>query len=94
MLSETSITNIVVSGPGYSGVGPGDDPATASTAWGYATGPVDVYLGPVRQVDPYQSIDKDLNDVTVYSERPFAAVFDPCCYLAGEANLTREPFCS
>jgi hypothetical protein len=67
----------VVSGQGYQGV---DTPwlvaPGATEDWAFATGPVNVYLGPVAVTTPKQSIDRAENVVTFYAERYVLAVWD------------------
>ena len=67
----------IVSGMGYQDV---DTPFLATPAagqdWAFATGPVQVYLGPVVARTPAESIDRSDNVVTYYAERYVVAVWD------------------
>lgn len=74
---QTANGTPVVSGHGYIDV---DTPYVgtpgASEDWAFATGPVHVYLGPVRATTPKQSIDREDNVVTFFAERYVLAVWD------------------
>ena len=67
----------VVSGQGYQGV---DTPwlaaPDATEDWAFATGPVNVYLGPVVVTTPSQSLDRAENVLTFFAERYVLAVWD------------------
>lgn len=67
----------VVSGMGYMGI---DTPWLATPGatedWIFATGPVEVHLGPLVMTDIKESIDQSLNDVTFRAERYVVAVWD------------------
>lgn len=74
---ETANGTPVVSGMGYQGI---DTPwlATpdATEDWNFATGPVEVYLGPVVARTPSQVIDRSENTVEYFAERYVLAVWD------------------
>lgn len=74
---ETANGTPVVSGMGYQDI---DTPFLASPGatedWAFATGPVEVYLGPVTATTPVQSIDRSDNVVTYRAERYVLAVWD------------------
>jgi len=67
----------VVSGDGYQGV---DTPflatPTAKQDWIFATGPVEVYLGPLVTTDTRETLDRAHNEVTFRAERYVLAVWD------------------
>lgn len=67
----------VVSGMGYQGV---DTPFLASPSakqdWIFATGPVEVYLGPLVMTDISETLERSLNDVTFRAERYVIALWD------------------
>lgn len=67
----------VVSGMGYQDV---DTPWLAAPGttedWVFATGPVEVYLGPLVTGDIRDSLERSLNDVTFRAERYVVAVWD------------------
>lgn len=79
--------NIVVVDAGYPGTGPAGE-AVGASAWAYATAPVMVRTSPLEvQLDPAQIVDRAINTVTVWAERVFAALFDPCVHFATEITL-------
>lgn len=85
----TALGTIVVADPGYDGSGQGGaaPDATGASSWAYATGLVDVRLGPVDVLNERSGV-RSQNDYVVYALRPFAATFDPCCHLAAKINHT------
>lgn len=74
---ETANGTPVVSGSGYQGV---DTPAlstpTATQDWVFATGPVEVHLGPIVITDIKETLDRSDNTVTFRAERYVLAVWD------------------
>lgn len=67
---------VVVAGAGYDGSDPdGNTPDTG--AWAYATGMVDVRLGPVGE--PTESFDRAVNSLVYRVTRRAAATWDGCC---------------
>lgn len=87
-LIVTVLNTIVVPGEGYDGTGPAaraDGPAAAPSgaSWAYATGRVDVRLGPVVLIPGRDAIeaalDRGINDFRVYATRFAAATHDGCC---------------
>ncbi len=67
----------IVSGMGYQGV----DTAALSTPtakedWAFATGPVKVYLGPVRLDSVRENLDREINLLTFRAERYVLAIWD------------------
>jgi hypothetical protein len=74
---ETANGTPVVSGMGYQDV---DTPWLAAPGttedWTFATGPVNVHLGPVVVTTPKQSIARDTNVITFFAERYVLAVWD------------------
>jgi hypothetical protein len=69
--------NPVVSGGGYIGTDPvnGDTPAEGQD-WMFATGPVQVRLGPVVMTDVRESLDRSDNTLTFRAERYVLAQWD------------------
>lgn len=86
----TALGTLVVADPGYDGSGAGgaSPAADGGSSWAYATGMVDVRLGPVDVLADRGKI-RTQNDFLVYAFRPFAATFDPCCHLAAQLDHTR-----
>ncbi|MGL5911838.1 MAG: hypothetical protein ACRCZP_17680 [Phycicoccus sp.] len=85
---RTPVGAVVVADAGYPGSGPGDVAPAVNRAWVYATGPVQVRLGPIMQTtDPAVTLNRQVNrwEHTVF--RPFAATFDPCLLLAIQVAL-------
>jgi hypothetical protein len=78
-LSELQTTNgtPVVSGMGYQGI---DTPWLASPGttedWAFATGPVRVYMGPVRLDSVTENLDRADNILTFRAERYVLAIWD------------------
>jgi hypothetical protein len=74
---ETANGTPVVSGMGYQDV---DTPWLAepddTEDWIFATGPVNVYLGPIVTGNIRDSLERSLNDVTFRAERYVVAVWD------------------
>lgn len=74
---ETTNGTPVVSGMGYQSI---DTPFLgtpgATQDWAFATGPVEVYLGPVVARTPMQSIEHSTNVLTYRAERYVLAVWD------------------
>jgi hypothetical protein len=68
----------VVSGDGYIGVGPtGALPAPgAHESWAFATGRVEVHLGPVVRTTLAENLDRSDNVVTYRAERYAVAIWD------------------
>lgn len=67
----------VISGGGYIGVAPtGQTAAGAHTDWMFATGPVQVRVGPVVMTDVRESLDRSDNTLTFRAERYVLAVWD------------------
>jgi hypothetical protein len=67
----------IVSGMGYQGT----DTAALSTPsakqdWAFATGPVKVYLGPVRLDSVRENLDREINLLTFRAERYVLAIWD------------------
>lgn len=85
----TALGTLVVADPGYDGTGVGIAAADEDMAssWAYATGMVDIRLGPVDVLRERTDI-RSRNDYTVYAFRPFSATFDPCCQLAAKLDHT------
>lgn len=77
----TALGTVVVADDGYDGSSPSGGAPVGETAWAYATGPVDVRLGPIV-IQPADELGEGLaygnNDWDVFAHRAFAATFDPC----------------
>ncbi len=75
---ETANGTPVVSGDGYIGVQNtgGLGAANVHQSWSFATGPVEVYLGPVVARSPKEVIDRTHNIVEYFAERYVLAVWD------------------
>jgi hypothetical protein len=73
----TPTGNAYVLGAGYPGSGPLNVPADPGETWIFATGPVAVWRSDLYQVpnELSQSIDRSINDITVYAERYYAVGF-------------------
>ncbi len=87
----TVLGSVIVADPGYDGSATdGTVDATKATAWAYATGMVDVRLGPVQTVPPgselASGINRTNNDFNVYAYRAFSATFDPCTHVGIKVN--------
>lgn len=84
----TVLDTIVVADAGYGGAGP-YGAAEDGSQWAYATGMVQVRLGPVEVLgaDMSQQMDRSVNTVEVIAERLGAASWDGCCHLAAELDL-------
>jgi len=73
----TSNGTPVVSGGGYIGVHPhGKTAPSDGQDWAFATGPVEVRLGPPSLSDLRTSLDRSDNTVTFRAERPVLATWD------------------
>jgi hypothetical protein len=73
---------IVVSGEGYDGSAPdGTLDATGDTAWAYATGPIEVFRGPVEMLRPNSPELTGSNRRTSIATRKYALEVDPCVYV-------------
>ena len=82
--------DIVVSGCGYPGTGPlGQPPPSDNQVWAFATGMVDVRVGPVELVpDKFsEAVDRATNTVTFRGECTAAATDDLCCRFAVLVDL-------
>lgn len=67
----------VVSGDGYIGNRPEGEPVLGATeAYMYATGPVEVRLGPSSIPNLRTALDREINEVTFRAERPFLVTWD------------------
>lgn len=79
--------NVVVFGDGYSGLGPADEPPTASTEWMYATGRVAVWRSDdVTVPDPRQTFSRSDNQYMMLAERDYALLAE-CCIAATEVTI-------
>lgn len=73
----TSNGTPVVSGGGYIGAVPDGEAALGATeSWMFATGPVEVRLGPFSIPDLRTALDREINEVTFRAERPFLVTWD------------------
>jgi len=75
---ETANGTPVVSGDGYIGVENtgGLGAANVHESWSFATGPVEVYLGPVVARSPKEVVERETNVVEYFAERYVLAVWD------------------
>lgn len=84
--------NTMVSGSGYTRVGPSGSAAPAGQAWMFATGPVTVKLSKVF-VNPdkvYQSIDTSQNSIAYYGERYAGVTWSTTNLYAVLVDLTAD----
>lgn len=76
--------DIIVSGTGYPGYGPGGIVPEPSQVWVYATSPVQYRLGATylfpERID--QALNRDKNDIEYRVTRQAAVGFDPCRHAA------------
>lgn len=84
---------VAVYSPTEAGGGPDGGAPASGSPWFYATPPVEVYEGPVREfglVDPEFAaavLDRNVNTAIYLLGRPYAAWYDGCCLLAAEVVL-------
>lgn len=79
--------NAVVFGDGYSGLGPANDPPTATTEWMYATGRVVIWRSDdILIPDPRQTFDRATNQYKLVAERDYALVAE-CCAAATKVTI-------
>lgn len=85
----TPTGNGYVLGAGYPGSGPANVAADPGETWIFATGPVAVWRSDVFMTPDTlsQSIDRSINDITVYAERYYAVGFS-CAVLAINVALS------
>jgi hypothetical protein len=87
-LLVTALESVIVSGPGYSGNGPeGQSGASASDAWIYGSGFVDVRLSPVLVNAEQDRLD---NDLIVYASRAAVVTVGACCVVGAKLDLTNR----
>ena len=88
-LVEKVMNNIVVAGTGYTGGDPDGDDAGAGVTWAYATGMVQVRLGPIMVVPDTlaEALDRATNHISYRAERAASAAWDTCCHFAVEVTL-------
>lgn len=77
--------NWIVAGAGYDGSDPnGDIDGSGDTAYAYATGLVDVRLGPIKPIPGLNAIaealDMEVNDFQFQTNRFASAAWDLCCH--------------
>lgn len=79
---ETHLGNYVIAGDGYSGSSTDGTPASGTTEWMYATGPVFVRLDDPFVVSPdmRQNINTSVNTIEVAAERTASVVWDGCAH--------------
>lgn len=71
--------SVVVADAGATGKGPG----SRTGLWGYVTGPVGVWLGPVSSDSALEDTTQvQLNRRQVWAHRSFMVGFDPACHIA------------
>lgn len=84
--------NLVVSGSGYVGSGPGTrDRDNPLTPWIYATGPIVVHLGAPEVITPRlaDAINARTNETTYVAVKPAAVYWDGCCHFGVQVDLTK-----
>jgi hypothetical protein len=88
---ETPLGNYVVAGSGYPGTGPDGTLPSAGT-WMYATGMVQVRLGPPEMVgvNNTQITNSANNTMMARAQRAAAATWDGCCTFAVHVDLTLD----
>jgi hypothetical protein len=76
--------DVIVSGTGYPGTGPGGIAPGVNEAWVYATGPVQYRLGDITVNPPTlaEAMDRRRNLIAYHAQRDAAVNFDPCCHFA------------
>lgn len=89
----TRLGTLVVIGSGYTGNGPigaTGRAASATNKWIFATGVVEVHLGPADFVTrkAADAIKPSVNDVEVQVLRPAAVHFDPSIYYTAQVTLS------
>lgn len=84
----TAFDTIVIADAGYGGAGPYGT-AEDGSQWAYATGMLQVRLGPIDVIgsDVSQQVDRSVNTVEVIAERLGSVAWDGCCHLAVELDL-------
>lgn len=85
----TPTGNGYVLGAGYPGSGPANVAADPGETWIFATGPVAVWRSDLYQTptDLRESVNRSINDVTVYAERYYAVGYS-CAVLAINVTLS------
>lgn len=76
--------DIIISGSGYDGSGPGGIPAPPGKTWAYATGLVQKKLDDVEIIPGTlgEALNRATNTITFRAERLAVAWGDPCCHFA------------
>lgn len=87
----TPMGNVVVADAGYPGTGPSGEGTVAGNEWVFATGLVDVRLGPITERQLPGSFHRRTNTFELRAERLGAATFDPCCLLALQLDPCSTP---
>lgn len=80
--------NVVVADAGYPGTAPSGE---TGEEWAFATGMVDVRLGPVFVNTDRVAFDRRTNTYELKAERLAAAVYDGCCLLAVQIDPCDSP---
>lgn len=79
----------VVSGMGYQGIDTPDlSNPSAGEDWAFATGPVHVYLGPVRLDEVRENLDREDNVLTFRAEMYVLAIWDTALQAAALIDWT------
>jgi len=87
---RTQLGTIVVPGGGYPGTGNGVASPGVASSYIYGTGMVRVYLGDIATIpEGGIEVDRATNDQVIRVERTVAAVWDECCQLAIEVDLSK-----
>jgi len=87
-LLVTALGTVVVSGPGYNGVGPNGVTPAVGSSYAYASGMVSVRLSDTQLFDRATSIDKAGNVYEQWAERAANIALDNCCVVAVEVDMT------
>lgn len=94
-LFRTASGNVVVADAGYTGQGPGEEEPNGDTEFIYGTSLIGVQLGePLFLPDNFDdavsrgtAVDRGVNTLTMYAERPALWVWDECIHVAAEVAL-------
>lgn len=82
---------IVVPGTGYSGDDPDGDTATAGSSWAYGTPVMYLLQASIETVggdDQPGRVDRSVNTETYLVERVQVVLWNPCCLVAAEVDVT------
>lgn len=80
---KTWLGTPVVSGGGYIGA-----EGATTNAYAFATGPVEVYLSPIRTTEPRESLDRSDNVFSFLAERDVVALWDTALQVEVQVDYT------